>query len=166
MLHFNNLYLILIDLISILVDKLNRSGGNVLAGGYTGYIRFLFTIGGKRSSVNLKYHHGSGGNAPVTRGVIQTNRQSVFLPDADIVVNGHNHQAYIVPIPRERLSIGGKIYKDYLWHIRTPGYKDEWQEQDGWAVEKNGGPTSQGAAWLKFTGVNQRVEVLAHLDTG
>ena len=60
----------------------------ILAGRYGGWIRFLFHINKtKRQQLRLKYFHGAGGSAPVTKGVIQTNRQAVFLPDANIVVN-------------------------------------------------------------------------------
>jgi hypothetical protein len=106
----------------------------------------------KRTSAKMKYNHGSGGSAPVTRGLIQTNRQAVFLPDADIVWNGHNHQGYIVPIARERLSDRGKVRKDLCWFLRTPGYKDEYGDgAEGYAVERsNAGPMTNGAIWLRF----------------
>jgi len=142
-------------LISRLVDKLNHAttnGHHVYTGGYGGWVKFMFTSNGtRRNSYSMKYHHGSGGGAPVTRGVIHTNRQSVFLPDADIVVNGHNHQAYVLPIARERLTRHNKVITDLCWHIRTPGYKNEWGDgSGGYAVEKNQGPTPTGAVWLKF----------------
>ena len=148
-------------LLSMLTKELNQQdGANVHVGGYTGYVRFMFQYNKtKGKTFNLKYHHGSGGSAPVTRGVIQTNRQSVFLPDADIVWNGHNHQAYTLPIPRERLSRSGKISQDNLWHIRTPGYKNDWLRGEGWAVERNSGPTPMGAVWLKFFIRNDKIKM-------
>lgn len=146
-------------LITSLVDKLNdglRIGGSkhrVSIGFYGGWVRFMFKYNTtKRSSVRMKYNHGSGGAAPVTRGAIQTNRQAVFLPDADVVWNGHNHQGYIIPIARERLSDRGFVKRDLCWFLRTPGYNDGYGDgAEGYAVERSGsGPMPTGSIWLKF----------------
>ena len=95
----------------------------------------------------------------MTRGVIQTNRQAVFLPDAHIVWNGHNHQAYVMPIPRERISRSNKVSNDILWFIRTPGYKDERNRAEGYGVELNAGPTPLGCVWLKFSLYNDKIKL-------
>ena len=143
----------LINSLVTLMNKGAKEEHRVFVGGYGGWVRFMFLISGtRRVSMRMRYHHGNGGNAPVTRGVIGTNRQAVFLPDADIVVNGHNHQAYIVPIARERLNHNARVTKDLCWFVRVPGYKNEWGDgAEGWIVEKNGGPTPNGAVWLHFT---------------
>jgi hypothetical protein len=105
-----------------------------------------------RTSIKMKYFHGSGGDAPVTRGVIQTARQAVYLPDADIVLNGHNHNEYCIPIQRERLSQTGEIYQDTQWHLRTPGYKNDYGNGSvGWAIESGMPPKPLGCVWLEFT---------------
>lgn len=138
-----------------LVNELNRtSGSRILHGGYGGWVRFSFehTSGGGRCSVNLKYHHGSGGEAPVTRGVIQTNRQAVYLPDADMIVNGHSHNQYVVPITRERISSRGVLYTDNQFHVRTPGYKQEYGDGGhGWAIERGMNPKPIGGAIVELT---------------
>jgi hypothetical protein len=143
------------DLASNLVHRLNTEhGGQVFAGGYGGWIRFMFvgTDGRKRAAVNLKYHHGAGGGGPVTRGVIQTNRQAVYLPDADIVVNGHTHDSWIVPIARERLTTKGQVRQDVAYHVRTPGYKNEYRDGSaGFHVERWGPPKPVGCVWLRMT---------------
>jgi len=140
-------------LISQLVYQLNHEfGGKIAIGGYGGWIRFMFTVNKtKRKSINLKYHHGAGGGGPVTKGVIQSNRQSVYLPDANIVVNGHTHDSWVLPIARERLSDKGAVKRDLLWFVRTPGYKDEYADgSGGYHVEKWGPPKPLGATWLRF----------------
>lgn len=138
------------DLTSALVHGLNRAGGNVAIGGYGGWVKFSFEVHKtKRSCLNLKYFHGAGGGGPVTRGVIQSNRQSVYLPDADVVVNGHTHDSWIVPIARERLSERGTIRRDLVWHVRTPGYKNEYADgTKGYQVEKWAPPKPLGCCWL------------------
>jgi hypothetical protein len=113
----------------------------------------MFTRGdAKRESRKLYYYHGTGGGGPVTRGVIQTNRIAVFTPDADIVLTGHTHDQWTVPIARQRISDGGVPYHDEQLHVRTPGYKDSWGDgYGGWEVERCLGPKPKGAAWLHFT---------------
>ncbi len=141
------------DLISNLVEKLNdKYNGKVHVGGYGGWISFRFTLHkSSRTSRNLKYFHGSGGGGPVTRGTIQTNRMAVFLPDADIIATGHTHDAWVLPIARERLTQSGKVKQDLQWHARIPGYKNEYADgSGGWWVE-TGKPTKPiGAVWLRF----------------
>jgi len=133
-------------------DHLNKDGGHVIHGAYGGWVRFMFENNGKpMSSIRLKYFHGAGGEAPVTRGVIQTNRQAVYLPDADIVVNGHNHSAYYVPISRERLGGKGKQFFDIQHHIRIPGYKQDYGDgSTGWDVTRGGVPKPIGAVWCRM----------------
>ena len=140
------------DLISNLVHGINTNGGNCRAGGYGGWIRMEFIRSGHYQRFNIKYHHGSaGGNSPVTRGVIQTNRQAVYLPDADAVVNGHTHDSYYVPIARERITHMGDISRDIVHFIRTATYKDEYRDgSTGWAVEKGHAPKPLGCAWIHF----------------
>lgn len=135
-----------------LVSNLRAGGSNVVHSGYGGWVVLNLTQGGSGAkAVRIKYHHGSGGEAPVTRGVIQTNRQAVYLPDADIVVNGHSHNNYIVPISRERVTTQGRQYYDIAWYIRTPGYKQGYADgSGGWEVERGGVPKPIGAVWCKL----------------
>ena len=135
-----------------LVFSLNEKGANIIHGGYGGWIIFrLDTTGKGGQSMNLKYFHGAGGEAPVTRGAIQTNRQAVFLPDADVVVNGHNHQSYYIPISRERISQMGKQYMDIQHHVRIPGYKQDYGDGTcGWNVTKGGVPKPIGCIWMRM----------------
>lgn len=156
-----------ISLVDNLVYRLNReTGSRISVGGYGGWVKFLFTMDTtKRFSLNMKYFHGAGGDAPVTRGVIQTARQAVYLPDADIVVNGHNHNEYAVPIQRERISQAGQLYFDTQWHIRTPGYKNDYGAGDrGWAVERGMPPKPLGCVWLHLYREGNRIRIKAVQD--
>lgn len=157
-----------VDLTSNLVHRLNTDyGGRVHVGGFGGWVRFLFGDGKRvRAAKNLKYHHGAGGGGPVTRGVIQTNRQAVYLPDADIVVNGHTHDSFWVPIARERLSTRGVVGRDITHYIRTPSYKDEYGDgSGGWHVERWGPPKPIGAIWMVFRASRRRTKSdYLHID--
>jgi hypothetical protein len=149
-------------LISNLVHRMNTVyGAHVYQGGYGGWVQFFFQIHGtKRQSLRLKYHHGAGGGGPVTRGVIQTNRQAVYLPDADIVVNGHTHDGWYVAIARERLNQAGVVSRDLVHFIRTPGYKDEYAGGDrGFIIERWGAPKPLGCFWARLYLNGDRVDV-------
>lgn len=140
------------NLIERLVERINLKDRNAWMGGYGGWIKFQFErmTGPERQSINLKYFHGHGGGGPVTKGVIQSQRQAVFLPDADIVVSGHVHEQYTIPFTRERLKDSGKVVLDEQWHVRTPTYKDEYKDgYGGWHIETGKAPKPLGAYWLK-----------------
>lgn len=143
------------DIINSLVDRLrDKHGSKVVAGGYGGWIRFMFTYHQtSQQSIKMKYHHGSGGGGPVTKGVIQTNRQGVYLKNADIVVNGHTHDAWIMPIATESLSEAGVVKRGLTHFVRTPGYHDEYFKSKGvggFVQEKWHPPKPIGAVWLRF----------------
>lgn len=136
-------------------------------GGYSGWIFLRFRIQSTvRQTLKIKYHHGHGGGGPVTKGVIQTNRRAVYLPDADIVVTGHIHEAWCVPITRERVSQAGKSYRDIQWHVSLPTYKDEYIVEDGTGYHIEGGrpPKPLGCAWLILECKNSRVVPKVELD--
>jgi hypothetical protein len=142
------------NLIERLVERLNPAGceNRVYMGGYGGWLRFHFQrqSGPEVQGINLKYFHGHGGGGPVTKGVIQSQRQAVMFPDADIVVSGHVHEQYTMAYGRERLGQNGKIVLEDQWHIRTPTYKDEYKDgYGGWHIETGKGPKPIGAYWLK-----------------
>jgi hypothetical protein len=147
------------DIVQRVAGKLNDAGGDCHVGGYGGWVRLMLNRQGEKHSIIIKHFHGFGGEAPVTRGAIQTNRQAVYLPDADIVWNGHNHHEYVIPIARERLSPKGDTFKDLQWHVRTPGYKNDYGDgTEGWSVEKGMVPKPQGAVWLHVRYINHEIK--------
>lgn len=151
------------DLTSNLVHRLNSDGGaQCYVGGIGGWVRFQITANKTcRQSVNLKYHHGAGGGGPVTKGTIQTNRQAVYLPDADIVVNGHTHDSWVLPIARERLNIQGYVRRDLIWFVRTPGYKDDYGNgADGFHNLRWGAPKPLGCVWVRLFMRSHPVQVM------
>jgi hypothetical protein len=155
------------DLTGNLVHRLNSDHkGNIQVGGYTGWLRILFTMHSTmRQGIMIKYAHGFGGtDAPVTRGVIQTNRQAVYEPDANIVVNGHNHESWYVPIARERLSEKGVVYQDIQHHVRTGTYSNDYGDgHSGFHVETGKPPKPRGAVWLNFSYKNEEILVKPEL---
>lgn len=153
------------NLMDRLVHELNRRKKvQIKHGGYGGWLRVMMTetdeLTGTHQSIKVKYFHGSGGEAPVTRGAIQTNRQAVYLPDADIVINGHSHNAYHIPIVRERLSGKGRQYFDTQHHIRTPGYKQAYGDgTTGWEITRGGVPKPLGGCFVTLAWVNKTAHI-------
>lgn len=135
------------DITGRFVRKLSSDNHKVFRGGYGGII--LFRQGDYITPT--KYFHGSGGEAPVTRGAIQTNRQAVFLPDFQIVLNGHSHHMYWIPVTRERVSDEGIHYFDIQHHVRTPGYAMTYADgSGGWEVTRGGIPKPIGSYMLNI----------------
>lgn len=141
-----------INLINNFVRRLQKhsSSGGPYNGQYSGWILFrLRTSGGRSQTIKLKYHHGHGGGGPVTKGVIQTNRRAVYLPDADIVATAHIHESWVINIPRERINQKGTIYAENQTHVSVPTYKEEFFDQSsGFHIETGRPPKPIGCTWL------------------
>ena len=142
------------DLCERLVERLKTQGApHVALGGFSGFVVFeIISNKTRHVPIKLHYHHGYGGGGPVTRGVIQTNRQAVYLADADLVWTGHTHDTWQVPIARIRLNQAcTQVEHTRQLHIRTPGYKDEFRDgYGGWHIERGGPPKPIGALWLRI----------------
>jgi hypothetical protein len=143
-----------LDLTRQLSRRLREASGQAwpYQGGYGGYVRIKVNpAGNTHRSIMLKYFHGSGGGGPVTKGVIQTNRRAVFLPDADVVVTGHIHEQWLVTLMQERVSGRGTIDIKSQYHVSVPTYKDEYNAgRGGWHVERGAPPKPLGCVWMKI----------------
>ena len=123
--------------------------------GYGGYLRlsFRYKNGSSAHQKTVYFHHGRSSSAEVTRGVIQTNRQAVYLYDVDLVHNGHLHEAWTLPISRSRLSQSGRPYNDLMWFMMTPGYKMsgmETRQKSGYDREKHPAPKPKGCVRVEY----------------
>lgn len=138
------------------VALMRSKGHNIHLGGYGGWVRFVGSDkeyepgsgGGSSASLKLKYFHGSGGGGMMTHGVLSTRRQASFLPDADVILNGHTHDSWMVTLARERLMASNVVIDSQVF-IRTPGYKDDYGDgSHGWAVERGMPPKPMGSVWM------------------
>jgi hypothetical protein len=143
-----------INLTDRLIEKVNP---NIIKGKYTGWIRFQFEheAGGSRVAKTMYYTHGSGGNSPVTRGVLSTARRQDFI-DADILVSGHIHTEFALSRPRMKLNDQGNqvIYEQE--HLQLGTYKDSTNGQ--WENMKGFAPPSLGGRWLRFFYKNGQIQ--------
>ena len=138
------------NLIERTVAGLRALGRQVHMGGYGGWVRFTADRGEQSTafSILMKYFHGSGGGGMMTHGTLSTRRQASFMPDADIIWNGHTHDQWMMAMARERVK-NNSICQDSVHIVRTPGYKDDYGDgSHGWAVERGMPPKPRGSLWL------------------
>ena len=131
------------------VVRLMRNDGAVTEHmGYQGYVRFAFRQekGGTRRCT-LFFHHGAWGGV-ITKGTLGGGRYASIAPDADIMVNGHNHERSIVAHPCYRIAENGKAWVEQRWHLQTGTYKQEFGGTGGWAIERIVMPKSLGGIWM------------------
>jgi len=139
-------------LINRLAAALNdRAGVPFLTGGYSGWVRFMFTINGTQcTSRDLWYTHGYGGGGPVTEDMIQSNRQRTYIK-ADIMLSGHVHRSWQQDYTWVALNESGNQKRNDGLYIKTGTYKDDFCDgSSGWHNEKGMGPRPLGAWWLRF----------------
>lgn len=142
------------DLTDRLVHSLNgETGSTIQAGGYTGWVRFLFNRQNTRYSSTLWYGHGWGGGGPVTINTIQAaNRMPMMLDGVDILCTGHVHEAWHAEKIRACLNDAGRVQHKTIHVVQGATYKEEYGTgHGGWHVETGKPPKPLGAWWLKFT---------------
>lgn len=143
-------------ILSYLLNK--EKGDEVLFGEYEGVVHFFFErYKGNRQSQTLYYHHGYGGNAKRSKGVLNVDIDSANYPFADIIAKGHIHQSWQVTRPHW-VQIPKTLQIEYREqeHICLGTYKRT-QTKDGWSVQKGMNPTPIGSWWIDFTMDNRTV---------
>jgi len=129
---------------------------DIKMGEYSGWLKFKFETGKThRKSILTHYHHGFGGNAKRSKGMLDVQIETMKYPDADILVRGHTHQKWYDPsTTRVRLTTAGRIYKDKCRYIQSGSYVDGvGKGKGGWVVQKNFIPTDIGGWYVNFTPV-------------
>jgi hypothetical protein len=89
-----------IGLLIMLLNERRKPGYHPIKhGGYTGFLRFVYTKnGGHGRSFDVFYNHGQGGSAEVTYGIIDLNRYCTWI-SADLIWLGHKHKRLIAELP-------------------------------------------------------------------
>jgi hypothetical protein len=143
------------DLTERLVERIEAlKGTRPDVGAYRGWIRVMLREDNVcRQQLRIYYDHGSGGAAPVTKGVIKTNRDMAMLADADVVVAGHTHTQYHVALSKLSLTDSGNPKVKTIHNLRIPGYKMGWAssaEGMTWENQKGFAPNPIGGWWLRI----------------
>lgn len=118
-------------------------------GGYTGFVDYRLRDRGDAdrggSRWVLYYHHGSGGAAPVTKGLIDFNRKDVFI-DADMIWMGHKHNRLCVSVEKIRCpQSGDNPDVRQVFHCMTGAYFQTYCGQSQASVRKHGRQSNYAA---------------------
>ena len=116
--------------------------------GYSGFIKVKLLKKGKTVDYSklIHFHHGFGGNAPRSKGIMRVDIDGAKYPDADIVVRGHTHQKWAIPLLSRRLTNRGEFIKKTQYHFQLGSYKDGYGKGvRGWEVEKEFSDTPLGS---------------------
>jgi hypothetical protein len=141
-----------------LQDKLPDKSDHVIHyGGFCGFVDYRFRDDSRHANrFVIYYHHGSGANAPVTKGLIDFNRKDTFV-DADLIWLGHKHNRLHVAVQKlscaqtgddpkvkdVRHVMTGAYYNTYVGQsqasIRQHGRRSNYAADDGMAPQGKGG---------------------------
>jgi predicted phosphodiesterase len=138
-----------IDPLENVVRLMRNNGSNIEHMGYQGWLRLSFTQDGnsKTRRCMLFFHHGAWGGI-ITKGTMGGGRYASIAPDADVLVNGHNHERSVVAHSCYRVDQNGRAWVEQRWHVQCGTYKQEFAGTGGWAVERIVMPKSLGGIWL------------------
>lgn len=130
----------------------DRTSAAVPVTGYTGWVSFHFHLTKtQRTRRRLWHTHGYGGGGPVTKDMIQRNRQLAYIDNADIIVSGHTHDQWVTKDMRLTLSGSDRVVQRPCVVVKCPTYKDEYKTGvGGWHIATGKPPKPIGAYWLRF----------------
>jgi UDP-2,3-diacylglucosamine pyrophosphatase LpxH len=128
------------------IDRLcDRIGA--MPGPYAGWIVMRYSRQKAIASKLMHFHHGYGGAAPRSKGVLNADIDQKEWPDADIIVSGHTHQKWHLPVTVERINQGYNTYEETVHHVKLGSYK-KLNRLAGWEVEKGFHQPRLGGWWL------------------
>jgi predicted phosphodiesterase len=115
-----------LDLIQMLIIMLNAGNDHQIKyGNYSNFVRFDWVD--KKEITHVHYdifmHHGAGGSAPVTKGMLDFSRLSKGV-NADLIWIGHKHQSIVdYSDPVMYIDSNGEIKLKNRQLIQTPSYQ-------------------------------------------
>jgi len=142
-----------VDILSWFVRSLNDQGGNIAKGFYSGWNELIFENNTKTSALLTHYHHGKGGNAKRSKGILNAQLDTMENPDCDFVFRGHTHQKFHDPSNvKYRVNLTNKkISKKTTHYVQTGSYKDgTGMGIGGWEVQKGFMPSRLGGWFIDF----------------
>jgi len=121
-----------------------ETGGDLKLGGYGGFIVVRQMFSGSSASTVIKYFHGAGGAAVVTKGAIDLTR-ALEKYDAEAFVMGHIHYNMARTDVREYLKstpkTGFESAQKEVHGMVCGTYKEEYEDgHHGWHVERGAPP--------------------------
>lgn len=139
-----------IDPLGRMCGILRRAGSPVEHMPYQGFVRFAFHQEKARvRRLKLFYHHGKFGGF-ASKGTLGGGRYASIAPDADLFVNGHNHERTSVSHAGYRM-LESEVQIVDRYHLQCGTYKNEFGGGSGFGVEKIVFPKSLGGWWVELT---------------
>ena len=127
---------------------INGNGGHVEVGGYAGWLCVTpHRNGSSRKRFNVHYHHGYGGGAKRSKGILGADIDQKDFPDADFILRGHDHQKWHLPVTVDRITQAMNLEQRTVHHLRLGSYKKLGARYAGWATEKNFATPRLGGWW-------------------
>ena len=115
-----------VDMLEVLAKMLNAGNKHkIIVGNYANFLRFEFKDkrGKSVAHYDIYQHHGMGGSAPVTKGMIDFNRMAKGV-NTDLIWCGHKHQAIVdYSDPIMFLNQNGEVVMKNRQCIMTPSYQ-------------------------------------------
>lgn len=115
-----------IDILDILAKMLNScSNHNIVVGNYANFIRFGWTNKSNKMIANYDIftHHGAGGSAPATKGMLDFNSLAKGV-NADLIWIGHKHNSIVdYSAPIMFVDAAGNVMLKNRQCIQTPSYQ-------------------------------------------
>lgn len=107
-----------------------------------------------RASAKVLFHHGGGGSARRTKGVLDTMAGIDFAEGIDAYVAGHQHTRNMIDHQRHTLDSKYNPRIRSIQGVRCGTYKED-DGAGGWGVEKNLGPPSLGGQMMSYRAVHR-----------
>lgn len=138
-----------VDLVLLLVERLNTlvDGADVRYGGYTGYYAVTPPDNIKGARFVFYYHHGSGGDSPITKGIGDFQRKLAWVSDANVIWMGHKHHRYADKMMRQKLCKSGRISHIEVLCVMSGAYSDTYTQQTQADVMQRGRAASYASDW-------------------
>jgi len=123
------------EIIGLLLDKLHdmwkeQPGKAPVHGGNVGFLQYQILLGGGSSKLyDIFYDHGSGGDAPVTKGMIGANRIRCNW-GADLYILSHNHYRWADALVHGRMNTRGHLEVREQRFIRSGNFHKSYLVRD------------------------------------
>lgn len=112
-----------------LVGLLRQDNPNIWEGDYEGYIHFKLKHENYETTRSMRnfltrFHHGFGGNAPRSKGMLHSQIIAMQYPQVDLYQSGHTHQKFHDPSNvREMVTPSGRIYESTMHYLKLGSFK-------------------------------------------
>ena len=130
------------------IKEINSSNihGATAYGAYSGIIRLKFMVDAGSKTPRpiiypIYYHHGAGGNARRTKGVLNVDMNEALISGVRMYVSGHDHNKWHMPRDKFFLGTKGELEVIDVHHMKLGSYlsRNDWATSKGFENTRRGG---------------------------